>query len=206
MPRIPIFDLDGSLLDSAPDITKGLNAIRRSLGLSSLPVDTVRRNIGGGLSALLRSTKTAQTESEITLAREIFMRVYSECFLEESKPFEGVEELLNDYPVAGLVSNKPRRFGAPILKGLGWAFEVEIFGDDGFGSKPDPGPLVAAVSQLGCLPSDVIYLGDTDVDVMAAESCGIEVYLFPWSHAAGYEKYRLDSLLDLRNRLNCTSS
>ena len=198
MPKIPIFDLDGSLLDSAPDIAKGLNAIRKSLGLTDLSVESVRRNIGGGLRALLRSTKTAQTEAEVELARDIFMRVYSECFLEDSKPFDGVEALLADCPIAGLVSNKPRCFGAPILDGLAWTFDVEVFGDDGHGRKPDPGPLVYAVSQLGCMTSDVVYFGDTDVDVIAAESCGIEGYLFPWSHAKGYERYRLNNLAALR--------
>ena len=80
---------------------------------------------------------------------------------------------------------------------------MEVFGDDGHGRKPDPGPLVYAVSQLGCMMSDVVYFGDTDVDVIAAESCGIEVYLFPWSHAKGYERYRLNNLAALRHA--CTA-
>ena len=81
----------------------------------------------------------------------------------------------------GLVTNKPRRFGAPILERLNWTFEVVVFGDDRPTRKPDPEPLNFAAGKLGCRPVDIVYVGDTSYDQRAAVAAGMHFRAVPWA-------------------------
>ena len=200
--KIPLFDLDGSLLDSAPDIGNALNEIRRYFGHPRLTIDYIRTKIGGGLGSLLRDTKTINDDSQIARAREIFMSHYGRNLLTHSAPFPGVDRLLESVRERGLVTNKPRQFGQKIVEDLGWTFSVAVYGDDGFGQKPDPAPLQHALKQLDCRPSDAVYFGDSDADVLAAQACGVEVWLFPWSCAVGFDDFKLKDLDELRRKVD----
>ena len=129
------------------------------------------------------------------------MAHYGRNLLEHSRPFEGVGSLLKDCPTRGLVTNKPRLFGQEIIDKLGWEFSVAVYGDDGFGQKPAPGPLKHAIDMLGCSASEVVYFGDSDADVLAAQACGVEVWLFPWSCADGYDSFKVQDLTVLRGKI-----
>ncbi|MEE2756816.1 MAG: HAD-IA family hydrolase [Myxococcota bacterium] len=192
--KIPIFDLDGSLLDSAPDIGNALNEIRREFDLEPLTIDFIRTKIGGGLGSLLRDTKSVPDASQVPRARDIFMAHYGRNLLSHSAPFDGVETLLSECSIRGLVTNKPRRFGKEIIEQLGWTFTVSVYGDDGYGQKPEPGPIARAIDLIGYNASDIVYFGDSDADVLAAQACGVAVWLFPWSCAEGFDSYKVAHL------------
>jgi len=194
---IIIFDLDGTLLDSLPDITGAVNCARRSRGLRPIECDLVGPHIGAGLGRLLQMCVPEVRSDEIADLRPVFMEYYARNLLTESAPFPGVEAVLNSLPRKALVSNKPRRFGTAILDALNWQFDGVIYGDDGFGRKPDPRPLKTMLGRFGIAPSKAVYVGDTAIDSIAAREAEMQFRLVPWSNHEIVHGIRLDALEEL---------
>jgi phosphoglycolate phosphatase len=177
--RTILFDLDGTLIDSAKDIAASANAAREGLGYPRLEVETVRGLIGDGVDVLMRR---CVRPDDVARGVEIYRAHHAEHLLDTTRAYPGIDALLADLARAGaalaVVSNKPLRFTQRILEALSLArfFGVVIGGDGPAGRKPAPGPFEAALLALGAPPREgALVVGDGRNDVLGARAAGLEV-------------------------------
>ena len=170
-----VFDLDGTIADTAPDLGTALNAALHHLGRDTVPLAAVRKMIGHGTRALLRNGLTATggaTEALMEAGYPVLMRAYDDHICDQTTPYPGVEAAFDDLASRGialaLCTNKP---GGPVLRlveALGWRdrFAAIISGDTLPVAKPDPAPLRLAIERAGGGPA--AFVGDSIVDVETA--------------------------------------
>lgn len=177
--RAALFDLDGTLVDSAPSITRALNL---ALG-TALGVETVRALIGDGAAVLVeRALRVAGLPAE-PAALPRFLRVYAEEGSRGTAALPGAEALLRALRAEGwalgLVTNKPTHHTMQILDDFGWTglFGVIVAGDTLPQRKPAPEPLWAALRALGAAPHAAVMVGDSANDARAARAAGVPVVL-----------------------------
>jgi phosphoglycolate phosphatase len=186
-PEAVVFDLDGTLLDSAPDIHRSLNVVLQSKQIPSLELQEVLLMIGGGPEVLIRkaldSSGTVSTPEEVGQLTESFERAYFEQESELSSLFDGARECIDylaqhNIPI-GLCSNKPEHICIQLLSDLGIdKFFGALQGSgSGLPRKPDPAPLLAVLGKLKARPSQAIYVGDSKTDVDTARAAGVPVAL-----------------------------
>jgi len=189
--------MDGTLVDSGPTMAPAVNTIRAILSLPPLPVDDISAALGGGLGALLRGTLPVEHHPRIDEMRPVFHEVHARHLL-EARPFPGADRLVRRFGARiGLVTNAPRRYAGPLVAHLGWRFAVICDGDGP--RKPDPTPLRIAGERLGCLPHEILYVGDSDVDRRAAAAAGTRFATVPWSRLDG-PRIHFDALFDAMGR------
>ena len=181
------FDLDGTLVDTAPDLVRALNAAIMPAGLSEVPLDAVRPMVGRGARALiLRAYEReglAQPDEETTDAKlDVFLKVYADGIADLSRPFEGVEASLDQLAEGGaelsICTNNPGWLARPVMEELNLADRfVRITGaDDGPEKKPSALHLDTAIG--GKADSRTVMVGDSDPDVGTARAAGAPVVLF----------------------------
>lgn len=175
------FDLDGTLVDTAPDLAGTLNTVLADEGVAPLPYDTVRRLISHGARALLERGFAAAGHplgdelSDVLLAR--FIEVYLARIADESRPFPGVETALATLRDAGarltVCTNKRTRLSVALLDALNLSHWFEaIVGPDTAGCyKPDPRHLFAAIGQ----PDRALFVGDSETDIATARNAGVPI-------------------------------
>lgn len=187
--RLLIFDLDGTLIDSAPDIVSAVHSLTRSRGLPDLPDAQVRTAIGEGLRALIHSVfPVAKTDPEYSLELEAdFERHYEAHLLEKTRVFPGVESFLNVWPGAiSIVTNKQERFARASLAGVGLdTFDwIRIFGADSLPEKkPSPLPLLETMRAAGVPPEQTLMIGDGIPDIVAARNAGVRSIAVEFGYA-----------------------
>ncbi|GAB7541383.1 phosphoglycolate phosphatase [Cupriavidus sp. 8B] len=202
-----LIDLDGTLVDSAPDIVEAANRMLADLGSPALPFDTVAAFIGRGVPNLVRRVlETAQIAPRVDAADAvaIFHRHYVETNGRLGSVFPGVEAGLAALQRQGYrlacVTNKPRALAAPLLAltGLAAYLEVLVAGDSIAQMKPDPEPLRHACRLLDVDPVHGVLVGDSAVDVAAARAAGIPVCLMRYGYAGpgGPAALGADALVD----------
>jgi len=177
--RAVLFDMDGTLLDSAPDFIAIAQAMRASRGLPPIADKDIRDHVSGGARAMvLRAFDVDPMSAEFETLRLEFLERYQEHCAVLTKPFDGIPELLADIEHAkliwGVVTNKPVRYAAPIMEQLGLAERsaILICPDHVTNSKPDPEPLLLACSRLGLDPASVLYVGDDLRDIESGRAAG----------------------------------
>jgi phosphoglycolate phosphatase len=175
-----LFDLDGTLIDSAPDLGAAADKMRTDRGLPSLPLEKYRPMAGAGARGMLGVAFGMTPEHpDFAPMREEFFRNYESCMTERTYVFEGVQELiarLVDEGLAwGVVTNKSMRFAAPLTKGMPLfaSARTVVGGDTTPHPKPHPAPLLEAARQLGVQPTDCVYVGDDLRDVLAGRAAGM---------------------------------
>ncbi len=189
-PQVYLFDLDGTLINTALDIAAAVNATRARYLLPALPPEEVEGAVGYGATELLRATLPAHLHAHLDEARELFVSAYEAHLCVHTRPYEGVEGALARLAHSGarlaLVTNKPERLTLPLLRALGWQdrFEVVICGDTLAERKPHPLPLLTALERLHCAPSEALFVGDTEVDAHAALAARVPLALVPYGRAA----------------------
>ncbi len=174
-----LFDMDGTLLDSAPDFIAIAQAMRAAHGLPPMEDKLIRDHVSGGARAMvLRAFDVDPMSEQFEALRLEFLERYQEHCAVLTKPFDGIAELLADIEHAkliwGVVTNKPVRYAAPIMEQLGLAERsaILICPDHVTNSKPDPEPLLLACSRLGLDPASVLYIGDDLRDIESGRSAG----------------------------------
>ncbi len=186
-----VFDLDGTLIDSASDIALAANCVLAEFGGKPLPTPRIVNMVGGGAPKLLeRAFATAQIDmpSPQTVL-ERFLVCYHSGPSITTRPYPGVTNMLFRMRRAGhplaVCTNKPRKATDAILERLGWndTFGSVIAGDDLPVKKPDPSPLFAALAQIDSAPYNTLYVGDTKVDVDTARNAGIPVAVLTHGYA-----------------------
>jgi len=189
------FDLDGTLIDSVPDLAGALNVMLHRLGLGGCDETQVRDWIGDGARTLVRRALLAQMDDRkaqemFDVALAIFMEAYGTMLCEKTVPYPGVDETLTycrkKGSVMALVTNKPERFVAPILRTMGWGhlFDAVVGGDTLTTKKPDPAPLLHLCQTLSIRPEEVWMVGDSCNDILAAERAGIRSAGVVWGYGA----------------------
>lgn len=175
-----LFDLDGTLLDSAPDLIATLNHLRAGLGLSALPADDLRHFVSRGAIGLIRAGMPPCDDETLLVWRDAFLDYYQENSFVESRPFDGVESVLEalrqkDIPW-GVVTNKLEFLSIPLLKKIGWSSMLSglVCGDTVVGSKPDPEPVLEACRQIGVEPEYALMVGDDLRDIKAGRRAGCQ--------------------------------
>ncbi|GHB09353.1 HAD family hydrolase [Salinicola rhizosphaerae] len=177
-PAALLFDLDGTLVDTAPDLAEATNRLREHHGLPRLAFDTIREQVSNGGSALVTlALNLTVTDANHARARDFLLERYAEVVADRSQVFEGLEALLTRWQRAqrpwGIVTNKPRRYAEPLIDALGLQPGALYCADDLPVKKPEPQPLWAAAHQLGTSPSACWYIGDHRRDMEAARRAGM---------------------------------
>lgn len=184
--RAVLFDLDGTLADTAPDLGGAVNRMRARRGLDALPIERLRPVASAGARGMLGvGFGLAPSDAGYDALREEFLIEYAGALDRDSRLFDGVADCLAALGARGLpwgvVTNKATRFTGPVVAGLGLdGAAVVIAGDTTPHAKPHPEPLFEACRRLGVAPQDAIYVGDDLRDVQAARAAGMPAV------AAGY--------------------
>jgi phosphoglycolate phosphatase len=191
-PEAIVWDLDGTLVDSAPDLTSALNTILDKRGFAGHSLATVRTMIGNGVPKLVeRGFNAIGVRLEPTQLDELvtmFVKEYRACATDRTRPYPNVvETLVNvrelDIPM-GVCTNKPEALSRQILDGLGLSgyFQSVIGGDTTSKRKPDPLPLLTCIQELDSKPGTSLMIGDSIHDVHAAHAAGVFVGVVPWGY------------------------
>lgn len=177
-----LFDLDGTLVDTAPDLGFALNQQRLARGMPELPIEAVRSQASSGARGLLKvGFGIEPDQSGYEAMRDEFLDIYEENLARSSRLFPGVSVLLEQIERGGLrwgiVTNKTERFTIPLLRALTLIERAAcvICGDTTPNPKPHPAPLLAAAGKLGVPPARCIYVGDDERDVQAGHAAGMPV-------------------------------
>jgi 2-phosphoglycolate phosphatase len=212
-----LFDLDGTLLDTAPDMVGALNELRKEHSLDPLPFDAVRSAVSHGA---VRVVKTgfphADAEASSALQRRV-LEIYSGALARQTRLFPGMDEVLQALAMrgmkSGIVTNKAAWLTDPLLAelGLNTRFACVVSGDTLAERKPSPAPLLHAASLAGVSASECIYVGDAERDVQAAHAAQMPALVASYGYlradedaaAWGGDAY-LDAPLDLLDWLEAS--
>ena len=185
--KLLIFDLDGTLINSALDLALSVNEMLDTLGRDTFDEKTIHGWVGNGAQMLVwralsgkREVDTTLTTAEIDHALKIFLEIYEKNLCVATQPYDAVVETLHrlkeqEYTLA-IVTNKPFKFVAPILEKLGMKglFECILGGDSLEKKKPDPLPLEHVCQTLNTAIENTLMVGDSKNDILAANACGME--------------------------------
>ena len=206
-----LFDLDGTLIDSAPDLAGAANRLRADHGMPPLPLEDLRPMVGSGARGMVGvAFGVAPGEPRFEPLRDAFLAHYEAGLLEKTHPFDGVVEMLSALEAAGIpwgiVTNKATRFTTPIVAGLGLGQRaaVVVCGDTTPRSKPHPEPLWHAARAMGLPPESMLYVGDDLRDAQAAKAAGMAMVAATWGYLGLGEPvhtWGADALLDAPSQL-----
>jgi len=191
-----LIDLDGTLMDTAPDLAAAVNRMRLDFGLPELAPARIAAFVGKGAAVLIHRALTDDMAGQVDEAthargRELFYGHYHAVNGQETLVFAGVPEALGLLRARGLklacVTNKPREFTVPLLERLGLAefFTTVVAGDDVRHAKPHPELLLTACRRLGVAPEAALMLGDSINDVQAARAAGMGTVLVETGYNEG---------------------
>ena len=197
-------DLDGTLLDTIPDLAAAANLMLAELGRAALDVEVIRTFVGKGIPRLVERTLaghiggTADPEL-MAQALPIYERHYVEVNGRHTTVYPGVNEGLDELKSRGLplacVTNKSGRFTLPLLEKIGLApyFKTIVSGDTLARKKPDPDPLLHACDALEIAPRDMLMIGDSINDTQAARAAGCPVFCVTYGYNEGHDVRDLDT-------------
>ena len=184
-----LFDLDGTLIDSAPDLAGAANAMRLARGLAPLPFAELRPMVGSGARGMLgRAFGIGPDAAAFAAMRSEFLDRYEAGMTRETTVFETVRPVLAALAAAerpwGIVTNKAARFAEPLVRALGLqpSMGVLVCGDTTPHSKPHPAPLLEAARRLGLAAEECVYIGDDRRDVLAGQAAGMATAVAAWGY------------------------
>lgn len=204
--RAVLFDLDGTLADTAPDLARALNRVRAAHGLAPMPVETTRSYTSSGARGLLKIGFGLEPEDERYEALKLqFLEFYAAEICVDTRLFEGMAELLDQLDRDGLpwgvVTNKAERYTVPLLQGLRLVERAAcvVGGDTAARAKPHPDPLLHAAAALRLPPATCLYVGDDLRDVQAARAAGMRVIAAKYGYlgdGGAIESWQADAIID----------
>jgi phosphoglycolate phosphatase len=208
-PAMILIDVDGTLVDSVPDLAFCVDEMMTALGREPRGEARVRDWVGNGVERLVRRALTGTLqgepdEADFNRAYPIFLQLYAENTSKRSCLYPGVREGLDRLKAAnyrlGCVTNKAARFTEPLLKDLGVYndFSIVISGDTLTKKKPDPAPLLHAAKLLGCQPTEAMMIGDSVSDVAAARAAGFQIVCmsYGYNHGVDIREAAPDAVID----------
>ncbi len=189
-----LFDLDGTLADTAPDLGAAVNQLRVDRGLAPLPLATLRPHASHGARGLL-GTAFGVTPDDAAFAElnVAFLAHYERALAVDTALFAGVTDVLDAIESRrlkwGIVTNKATRFTAPVVAALRLSPRagIVVCGDTTARAKPHPDPLLHAANALGVAPSRCVYVGDSERDVVAGVAAGMHTLVASYGYIAEFE-------------------
>jgi len=200
-----LFDLDGTLADTAPDMARTVNEMRKRRGLAPVALDQVRPHVSKGARGMITSAFGIGTDhADFPAMREEFLSHYEQNLCVDTTLFPGMEALLDrleDEDIAwGVVTNKFERLARPLLDQMGIASRAGVIvgGDTCPRAKPFPDPLIFAAGKIGVKPSAALYVGDDERDVQAARAAGMPVVVAAYGYLGGGDPvaWKADGIVD----------
>ncbi len=205
-PTCVLFDLDGTLLDTAPDLAAALNRLRRARGASELPLDAIRPTISQGSPAMLKLGFGLTPDDPLyPELNQRFLELYREFIAVETVLFPGMGEVLTYLEANrirwGVVTNKPGWLTEPLMKALNlWSRAACVVSGDTLSKrKPDPEPLWYACEQVGVAPGHSLYVGDAERDMQAGKQAGMIALVASFGYLGSEdrpEEWGADGLLE----------
>ncbi|TFY96972.1 phosphoglycolate phosphatase [Ramlibacter rhizophilus] len=187
-----LFDLDGTLIDSAPDLGAAADQMRTDRGLASLPLSDYRPMAGAGARGMLGiAFGMSPDHPDFPVLREEFFRNYESRMTRLTHAFDGIASLLDELDARGLrwgvVTNKQMRFTGPLTRDMPLFRKAAtiVGGDSTPHSKPHPAPLLEAARQLGLAPGDCLYVGDDERDIVAGRAAGMPTVAATYGYLGG---------------------
>lgn len=184
-----LFDLDGTLVDTAPDFVFVLNQLRQQYGLDALPDLSIRQQVSNGAKALIRlSFGDENTNQDFQHQLDTLLNLYEQHLAVKSAVFAGLETALKHLEQRsipwGIVTNKPSRFTNPLVKGLNLEHRcaVAICPDQVNNSKPHPEPILTACNIIGARPENTLYVGDHLRDIQAGKNASNTTVAAAWGY------------------------
>jgi phosphoglycolate phosphatase len=193
VPRAILFDLDGTLADTAPDLAAAVNLLRSARGLETTPYEVLRPTASAGARGMIgASFGLTPQDAGFDELKTGFFNNYEAAIAVHTTLFDGVPELLDGLQQAGLawgiVTNKPSRFTDPLLPLIGLAHAgCIISGDTTPHAKPHPEPLLEAARRLGLAPEQCWYVGDDLRDIQAGQAAGMATVACAWGYCGATE-------------------
>jgi len=176
-----LFDLDGTLIDSAPDLGAAADQMRVQRGMSSLPLEAYRPLCGTGARGMLEvAFAIGPDHPDFESMRDEFFANYERCMTQRTHAFDGVRELIEALLARGLswgvVTNKSQRFSMPLTSGMPLFASAGaiVSGDTTPYAKPHPAPLLEAARRIGLAPERCVYVGDDERDIIAGHAAGMQ--------------------------------
>ncbi len=191
-PATIVFDLDGTLVDSAPDLTAALNVALADAGRPSVDPAVVRHLVGHGARALIErglALSGGGDESEVARALPVFLDHYAAHIADGTRPYPGTEAALDRMAGSGatlaICTNKPVALSRALVAALGWSgrFAAIVGGDSLTVRKPDPEHLLVTIATARGDPASSVFIGDTAVDVAAGQAAGVPVIVCAFGFA-----------------------
>lgn len=193
LPRAIVFDLDGTLIDSAPDLADALNSVLRSQGLREQTLDDVKGMVGAGAKVLMQrgfaANGKALSEQEAERLLPAFIADYRARATDKTRLMPGAQRLLTELAAAGiglgLCTNKPEDISRQILEDFAIVslFGSIVGGDTTPAKKPDPRPLLHALAELGCPADEALMVGDSAADAGVARAAGTGLALVTFGYS-----------------------
>lgn len=190
-----LFDLDGTLADTALDLAYALNEQRRRHGLEPLPHEAIRPQASHGTIGLLKvGFEVTPKSPNFAALRAEYLELYTQHICDRTVLFPGMSELLQALETRklrwGVVTNKPARFTLPLLKALNLEQRAAciISGDSTANSKPHPEPLLTAAAQMRVAPAACLYVGDAERDVEAAVAAGMKALIANYGYLDAHDQ------------------
>lgn len=187
--KVVLFDLDGTLVDTAPDMSNALNSLLTEEGRQPLSYDRIRNRVSKGGSALIRLGFGESIDDALRLELlQRFLNNYANAICRGSRIFDGFGPLLDQLEQQrvkwGIVTNKPGWLTEPLLRQLGLFHRAAcvISGDSLQKRKPEPDPLLLACRKLACDPAQTVYIGDDERDVVAGKAAGMHTLVATYGY------------------------
>ena len=185
--RAVLFDLDGTLVDTAPDLAGAANEMRLARSLSALPFDALRPMASAGARGMIGAALGASPgDTDYESLRDEFLERYERRMLAETRVFEAMAPVIDRLDEErwpwGIVTNKAQRFTLPVVEGLQLhrRAAIVVSGDTTPHAKPHPEPLLEASRRLGIRPADCVYVGDDLRDIQAGRAAGMATVVAGW--------------------------
>lgn len=187
-----LFDLDGTLIDTAPDMAKALNLLLNEEGKQTLPYENIRPVVSNGSVALVK-LGFGDNPPELDRLKQRYLEIYQAHLCEDSKLFDGMTELLQHIEQHnmnwGVVTNKPGWLTEPLMQQIGLAHRAAtiVSGDTTLNRKPHPEPMFHACLRAGSEPAQCIYIGDAQRDIEAGNNAGMQTVVALYGYIGDWE-------------------
>ena len=186
-----LFDLDGTLLDSAPDLYAALLAQCAEEGVPPPPYAPVREVVSRGARAVLRCAFADRDEAALEVLTSRYLQLYQDVMAQQTQTFDGIDDLLARIEAHGLrwgiVTNKAAFLTDELIRRIGWAERASavVSGDTLPVKKPDPAPVLLACERAGVVPAQCLFVGDDRRDIQAGAAAGLYTIAVSWGYLDG---------------------
>jgi phosphoglycolate phosphatase len=196
-----LFDLDGTLVDTAPDLAYALNTLLLENGFSEKPYEQIKPLVAFGGKALIQfGFDCDESHPEFSNRHQKILKIYTDNIDQFSKTFNGIDALLEDVKDRkmfwGVVTNKPENLTHLLLDKLALKPDVVVCGDTLEYNKPHPAPLLYACAQLGVSPQDCLFVGDDKNDIVAGKNANIKTVAVSYGYGKVEQNWNYDYLID----------